>query len=527
MARTKTTDKASVKNGRANRGTGEAYNANHNTLEATRINQSHIDASRMKLNAYLLFDENGKWTQERGGKGGFDAKAHELKLYQHFYGDGLEARNARCIAEGHRDRCQTMEDLYRNPKTAPLETIFQVGSNQSVIDKVTRTTALIRAWNDTRLELQKQFGENIKLADAAIHRDEAQDHIHSRMLLMARDKFGHLVPNQTAALEAMGFDRPDPSKPRSRYNNALISFTDYVRDRFYTHCQEHGVEIDRDVISSSKRQVEMLEYKCEQFRKEMEESRAQAAQAHQEAQTAQKVLDESIGNIKALNGRIGALERSQAALEAKNKHLLEENNSLKNENKTLRAENAELENQAFRMQMEIDTLKKEKAAEEAAKAKAERDKAVALDKLEKIEDHQKQLFRKYQSRQVKTFGTIPAQAEKKNWRGQVVQEALPERIIVDKADFERQEQQAQYHVLVDYNKATMAELDSKFSQDEQVQNLIKQIADQQMEINGLRQTADKQHKTIMQQQDVLQRHGLEHEVGRPIHSHEHSHFHHR
>ena len=119
-------DKASVHNGRAN-SKGVAYNPNHNTLEASRIHQPHIDQKRIHLNQYLQYLGDGTAIGHRGGGGGYDSRKHELERYRHLYGEGLDARNQWYRASGHRERVKTMSQVYRDPKTAPMETIFQLG----------------------------------------------------------------------------------------------------------------------------------------------------------------------------------------------------------------------------------------------------------------------------------------------------------------------------------------------------------------------------------------------------------------
>ncbi len=363
MARTKTTDKASVKNGRAKRG-GEAYNANHNTLESTRLSQAHIDQHRTPLNVYLRFSETGNMETIRGGEGGFNAKEHELDLYEKIYGEGLEARNQRYIKQGHKERCQTMQDLYSNPKTAPMETIFQVGSRQSVIEKDIRTAALKKAWALTIDEFRKHYADNFIAADMALHLDEAEPHIHFRYLLKAEDRYGHFVPNQNQALKAMGFERPDPEKPESRYNNALMSFTDKLRETFYRNCERQGIQIDREVENHSKRQVAILELKCAKLREEVQAAQREAAQSRQEAAEAavsKQTLEE---RVKTLQGRIAALERRVELRRNDFNEVQEEVRELETKRSDLQTEKTDLEQKVATAQQEAAQSRQE--AQEAA-----------------------------------------------------------------------------------------------------------------------------------------------------------------
>lgn len=155
-----------------------AYNANHNTLEATRKGQSHIDEERMHLNKYIRFDRNGRPHMSQGGNGGFNATQHERERYEELYAEGLEARNQRYIASRHKERCRTISEVYQDLKTAPLESIWQVGNSHSNMSREEMRDALVAAWNLTYRELREKYGENMVPLDAALHMDEKVCHIH-------------------------------------------------------------------------------------------------------------------------------------------------------------------------------------------------------------------------------------------------------------------------------------------------------------------------------------------------------------
>ena len=61
----------------------------------------------------------------------------ELRYYEKRYSEGLEARNERYKKQGHKERCKTIEDLYKNDKTCPTETIFQIGDVDKCADPET------------------------------------------------------------------------------------------------------------------------------------------------------------------------------------------------------------------------------------------------------------------------------------------------------------------------------------------------------------------------------------------------------
>ena len=262
-------DKASVHNGRAN-SKGVAYHANHNTLELSRAHQPHIDPDRIYLNSYIQYLDGGAAIAHKGGEGGYDSRKHEVDRYRQLYGEGLDARNERYIASGHRERVKSVRQVYRDPKTAPMETIFQLGKHGSETDQLTRTQVMTGAWGDVLQHLHQRYGENLIPLTASLHRDEACDHIHFRYALGAVDKFGHFMPNQNQALAAMGFDGRNPETgKKDRYHNPLVAFTDEVRETFYQACERRGVQIDREVTSGSRRQLELLDQKRDGLEREL------------------------------------------------------------------------------------------------------------------------------------------------------------------------------------------------------------------------------------------------------------------
>ena len=254
--------KATVRNGRAT-ASGKVYNANHNTKTETRNQERHIDHSRTDQNINLQFTAEGRVRR----CGSFDAKAFELSRYEELYGTGQEAKNARYIADGHPERCKSVADIYASRRTAPLETIIQLGSRDTDIDSQERKEKLMAATAELIDGLQKRWGDNLHLLDLAIHLDEGVAHCHLRMTFSALDKFGQRVPNQAQAFEAMGIQRPDPTAKEGKYNCPLITFSEIIRTQFYDLCEKRGIVIDREVKNPSQKHLSVLEYKC----KKMEE----------------------------------------------------------------------------------------------------------------------------------------------------------------------------------------------------------------------------------------------------------------
>ena len=255
--------KATVRNGRAT-ASGKVYNANHNTRAETRAQERHIDHERTEQNINLQFTAEGKVRN----CGSFDAKAFELSRYEELYGPGQEAKNARYIADGHPERCKSVADIYASRRTAPLETILQIGSRDTDIDPKERKELLMGATVELIDRLQKRWGDNLHITCCSWHNDEAVCHCHLRMTFSHVDRFGFRIPNQSQAFEAMGIQRPDPTAKEGKYNCPLITFSEILRTEFYDLCEKRGIIIDREVKNPSQKHLSVLEYKCQQLEAE-------------------------------------------------------------------------------------------------------------------------------------------------------------------------------------------------------------------------------------------------------------------
>lgn len=207
-------------NGRS--GKNGVYNVSHNDRRAKRADEkdAHIMAEKSEMNKYWTWD------------GAQNFKESELAFYEKHFGKTVEARNQRYLKKGQKDRIRTIEDMYRNPTTAPQETILQIGSRE-------QTEALTRYFKDeiqarkamveiiqmaVRGYLKKYETENIHVLNYAIHADEASIHVHLRSVFEAQNEKGENMPNQNQALKNLGYKPPQPEKPEGRYNNRKQTF---------------------------------------------------------------------------------------------------------------------------------------------------------------------------------------------------------------------------------------------------------------------------------------------------------------
>ena len=263
--------KATVRIARTNQA-GRVFNAIHNTRVETRAQESHIDHSRTAQNINFKFYADGSIEKCDS----FDSKIFELSQYEIYYGEGQNAKNERYKADGHPERCKTVSEVYAHPKTAPLETILQLGNMHTDIPQEERQRILTASAFQLIDGLRAKYGDNIKILSYSGHNDEKCEHGHLRYCFVSRDKFSHFVPNQSQAFKQMGIDRPDTSKKEGKYNNPLMTFSEMLRSTFYDLCEKNGgIEIDREVKNPSQKHRDILEYKCEQLQKNVAELTAE------------------------------------------------------------------------------------------------------------------------------------------------------------------------------------------------------------------------------------------------------------
>ncbi len=299
--------KATIRNGRAT-ASGKVYNANHNTRAETRQQERHIDHERTEQNINLQFTNDGRVVR----CGSFDAKAFELERYEFLYGEGQRAKNDRYTQDGHPERCKTVADVYSSRRTAPLETILQLGSRDTDIAPQERREKLMKAAAELITNMQKRWGKNIHFLTFSLHMDESgADHIHVRYTFSSRDRFGYQVPNQAQAFEAMGIQRPDPTAKEGKYNCPLMTFSELIRQEFYDLCERQGVVIDREVKNPSQKHLSVLEYKCQQMT-------AEVATLTAEKQQLESVAAEQSQAIEAARAEIEEVRAERDTLRDQN-----------------------------------------------------------------------------------------------------------------------------------------------------------------------------------------------------------------
>lgn len=152
---------------------------------------------------------------DREKEDNFSFNQIEKTYYDEHYGDYVMNQNERHLKARHPERCKKVEDILKNKKTCPEESIYQLGT----IDEHVSAEILFRVFDEFKKEFDDRFGSNVHIIDWSLHMDEATPHIHERHVFDATNRYGEIEPKQEEALKELGFELPQPDKPRSRNNN--------------------------------------------------------------------------------------------------------------------------------------------------------------------------------------------------------------------------------------------------------------------------------------------------------------------
>ena len=243
-------------NGRA--GTHGTYNPKHNDRSFDLANSEHIDPERAKGNIY--------WDCFHGFRSALDPQDPndlaatfsdvERQFYETHYSEFIERQNERNAKIRHTERNRSISDLLSSRKTCPEETIYQLGTK----DDHASSEVLLAVVTEFIEEFKARFGDHVHVLDWALHLDESTPHIHERHVFDCENKYGEVAPQQENALEALGFDLPDPAKPLSRRNNRKIPFDAACRKMLFDIAKRHGLELEEEAEYGSRKYLEKQDF---------------------------------------------------------------------------------------------------------------------------------------------------------------------------------------------------------------------------------------------------------------------------
>ena len=146
-------------NGRS--GKNGVYNPLHNDRRFNPEHSEHIDNERVRQNIYWDCYQGYTTMEDQGKENNFSFEQIELAFYEEHYGNYVMKQNERHVKARHPDRCKEVEDVWKNKKTCPEESIYQLGT----IDEHASVETLILVFDEFKKEFDKRFG-SIGLSDS-------------------------------------------------------------------------------------------------------------------------------------------------------------------------------------------------------------------------------------------------------------------------------------------------------------------------------------------------------------------------
>ena len=243
-------------NGRSGR--HGAYNPRHNDRRFDLENSEHIDQERAKQNVYwdcyqgFHFPKN----QEQEDRIVYSFEQIERAFYSEHYDDFCEAQHERNRKAGHSNRDRSTEDLWRDKKTCPEESLIQIGT----MEKSVSPAVLAEIATEFFEEFEHCFGDHIHILDWSLHLDEATPHIHERHVFDCENRYGEIAPQQEKALEALGFELPYPDQKPGKMNNRKKTFDAACREILFDICRNHGLHLDHEPEYGGRAYLEKQDY---------------------------------------------------------------------------------------------------------------------------------------------------------------------------------------------------------------------------------------------------------------------------
>ena len=243
-------------NGRA--GKNGVYNPKHNDRSFDIANSEHIDEERAKQNLYWDCYNGFRNFKNPEKENELSATFEDVEqlFYRQRYHDFVTGQNERNVKNRHPERNKETGDLLKSKKTCPEETVYQIGT----LDNHVPPELLIEIVTEFMEIVNERFGSHVHILNWALHLDESTPHIHERHVFDCENQYGEIAPQQEKALEALGFELPEPEKPIGRKNNRKMTFDSACRVLLFDVAKKHGLQLEEEPEYGGRAYLEKQDY---------------------------------------------------------------------------------------------------------------------------------------------------------------------------------------------------------------------------------------------------------------------------
>lgn len=249
----------------------------------------------------------------------------ELRFYLDHFSEQLEETNAKYRANGHPERCKSMDAWKKSRRNAPAESIHQIG-DMHITGVYADAQTLQACFEEFELEERRwnaEHGHPFTMLNCSLHVDEPScpPHVHSRRVWHYRAEDGTLRLGQEKALAQAGIELPDPSKAPGRRNNRKMVYDAMMRDKWLDILERHGIQVEREPAPENKGKPSMdrEQYVREKFEQMRLQADAEAERAAREKEAADAAAAKLANSVRQLHG----LQEQADSYRAANKEKLE------------------------------------------------------------------------------------------------------------------------------------------------------------------------------------------------------------
>lgn len=286
-------------NGRANK--KGAYSTSHNDRSFELSSSEHIDAERAKQNIY--WDCYNGFRQLKPKEDELLAETFddaEDLFYAQRYAGYVEGQHERNRKNRHPERDRTTSEIRKNTKTCPEESIYQLGT----MEEHASPEILVTVVSEFLAEVDRRFGEHVHVVDWSLHMDEATPHIHERHVFDVENRYGEIEPKQEKALEALGFELPNPAKKVGQYNNRKMTFDSVCRVLLFDICKKHGLHLIEEPEYGGRAYLEKQDFIMQKQKAQIRENAATLQTQDAEIASKAEQLEELTVKVSDIEGLV-------------------------------------------------------------------------------------------------------------------------------------------------------------------------------------------------------------------------------
>lgn len=289
-------------NGRVSKKTGKPYDPKHNDRNFDKENAENLlDNPERKNIDYQWLDDldpdnkSQLFSMLHIDKETLTNEEAESLYYQIFYKKWLDDQNEKHLKSRHTERIKNMDQVRENKNYCPEEEILKIGKME---DEQVDPEVYDKCVDEYISFLKETYGTHLHILDWNTHSDEAGGmHTHIRWVWDYTDKKdGLLKIGQDKALEQLGFDLPDPTQKRSRYNNRKQPFTAKNREKWLDICEAHDIEVERTADKKALRGQEL--YEMNQANQNIEKENERLTEANKSLNTQKKGIEDALPTLQ-------------------------------------------------------------------------------------------------------------------------------------------------------------------------------------------------------------------------------------